>query len=83
MMASLLADKAGGIILIGGDFNCVLRQAVDSFPAGVGHMPKKSITLHAMMDEMGLVDVWRHLHPRKKDYSFMSQVHGSHGYLQI
>ena len=28
MMASLLADKAEGIISIGGDFNCVLRQTV-------------------------------------------------------
>ena len=55
MMASLIADKVEGIILIGGDFNCALRQTVDRFPAGVGHMPKKSFTLHAVMDKMGLV----------------------------
>ncbi|KAM7369499.1 hypothetical protein PAMP_000739 [Pampus punctatissimus] len=83
MIASLLADKAEGIILIGGDFNCILRQNVDRLPAGVGPMSKKSITLHAMMDELGLVDVWRHLHPREKDYTFMSHVHGSHSRLDM
>ena len=83
IIASLLVDKAEGIILIGGDFNCVLRQTVDMLPAGMGSMPKKSITLHAMMDEMGLMDVWRHLHPREKDYTFMSQVHGSHSRLDM
>ena len=83
MIASLLADKAEGIILIGGDFNCIPRQTLDRFPAGVGSMSKKSITLHAVMDELGLVDVWRHLHPREKDYTFMSQVHGSHSRLDM
>lgn len=74
MIASLIADKVVGIILIGGDFNYILRQTVDRPPAGVGSMSKRSITLHAMMDELGLVDVWRHLHPRVKEYTFMSQV---------
>ena len=83
MIASLLADKAEGIILIGGDFNCILRQNVDRLPARVGPMSKKSITLHAMMDELGLVDVWRHIHPREKDYTFMSHVHGSHSRLDM
>lgn len=67
MIASSLADKAEGIILIGG----VLRQTVDRLPLGVGAMSRKSRTLHIMMDELGLVDVWHHLHPREKDYSFM------------
>lgn len=83
MIASLLADKAKGLILIGGDFNCVLRPIVDRLPLSVGAMSKKSRTLHAMMDELGLVDVWRHLHPREKDYTFMSQVHGSHSRLDM
>ena len=42
MITSLLANKAEGIILIGGDFNCVLRQTLDRLPAGVGSVPKKS-----------------------------------------
>lgn len=63
VIASLLADKAEGVILIGGDFSCILRQTLDRLPAG-GSMPTN---LHAMMDELGLVDVWLHIHPREKD----------------
>lgn len=32
-IGALLAKKAEGIILIGGDFNCVLRQNMDRLPA--------------------------------------------------
>ena len=82
-IATLLADKADGIVLIGGDFNCILRQNMDRLPAETGSVSRKSSTLRAMMCELGLVDVWRHLHPREKDFTFMSQVHGSYSRLDM
>uniref|UniRef100_A0A671TK67 Uncharacterized protein n=1 Tax=Sparus aurata TaxID=8175 RepID=A0A671TK67_SPAAU len=36
------------------------------------------VTLHAMMDQMGLVDVWRHLHVREKDYTFIYALKEGH-----
>lgn len=32
----------------------------------------------SMMKELGLVDVWHHLHPSDRDFTFMSQEHGSY-----
>lgn len=58
-IASLIADKAEGSILIGGDFNCVLKASVDRHPADFSPRSKKTFTLCALMDELGLVDVWR------------------------
>lgn len=82
-MASLIADKAEGIILIGGDFNCVLRAAVDRLPAGSGSKSQKSLALLALMGELGLVDVWRSLHRKERDFTFFSQVHCAHSRLDM
>ena len=80
-IAILLAVE--GVVLIGGDFNCVLRQNMDRLPAEVGSVSRKSSTLQAMMRELGLVDVWRRLHPKEKEFTFMSQVHGSYSRLDM
>lgn len=82
-IASLLADKAEGIILIGGDFNCVLRASVDRLPPDFGPRSRKSLSLCALMEELGLVDVWRRLHPKEKDFTFFSHVHCSHSRLDM
>lgn len=64
-IASLIADKSEGIILIGGDFNCILSRTLDRLPT-TGPVSEKPKSLKAMMYELGLVDIWRHLHPREK-----------------
>lgn len=79
----MIAEKAEGIILIGGDFNCVLRPSVDRLPADFGPKSRKSFTLCALMDELGMVDVWRRLHPKEKDFTFFSHVHCSHSRLDM
>lgn len=82
-IAGLLADVMEGLVLIGGDFNCIWNQYMDKLPAGGSTISRKSSTLHAMASELGLVDVWRRLHPREKDFTFMSQVHGSYSRLDM
>lgn len=69
-IASLIADNAEGTVLIGGDFNCVLRAAVDRLPADFGPRTRKTLTLSALMDELGLIDVWRQNKGKKTDNFF-------------
>lgn len=82
-IGSILADKAEGITLIGGDFNCALKHCLDKLLMGRGPISKKSKTLNSMMDEPGSVDVWGYLHPREKDFTFMSPVHGTYSRLDL
>lgn len=80
-IASLLADKGEEIILIGGDFSCILNTKLDRLPIIIGPQSKMSKSLSDMTKEFGLMEVWRHLHPNDRDFTFMSQVHGS--YIRI
>lgn len=82
-IASLIAEKSEGMILVGGDFNCTLKAAVDRLPAHNGPKSKKSCSLNTMIKELGLVDVWRQLHPREKDFTFYSHVHRSHSRIDM
>lgn len=50
---------------------------LNGLPIDIGPKPKKSTTLGAMMDVIGLADVWRSHHPREREFTFMSHVHGS------
>lgn len=76
--ATLLADKSEGIILVGGNFNCTMDSKLDRLPATRKTQSKMSKGLSDIMKELGLVDIWRQLHPYERDFTFMSQVHGSY-----
>lgn len=82
-IASKLADEGEGIIVVGGDYNCVLNSNIDRLPADKGPRTRKSVTLLGMMDGLGLIDVWRYQHPRDRDYTYRSQVHGSYSRLDM
>lgn len=77
-IAALVADKSEGILLIGGDFNCILNTKLDRSPVIAKPPSKMSKEMINIMKEMGLVDVWRHTHPKERDFTFLSQVHGSY-----
>lgn len=68
-------------MIIGGDFNCILNARLDRLPAVTKHPSKMSKEFSNLMKEIGLIDVWRYMHPKERDFTFMSQVHGS--YLRI
>lgn len=66
---------------MGGDLNCVLNNRIDKLPSSSKPQSRMSKSLMNMMKELGLIDAWRHLHPKERDFTFMSQVHGSYSRL--
>lgn len=82
-IATLLADKSEGVIIVGGDFNCTLDSKLDRLPATRQSQSKMSKGLSDMMKELGLVDIWRQLHPNERDFTYMSQVHGSYSRIDL
>lgn len=72
---ALLTTHAEGFIIVGGDFNCVLNQKLDKHPFEQGPKLQKTKVLCNMIEEMGLVDIWRQKHPKERDYTFFSKVH--------
>ena len=38
---------------------------------------KETRALNAILDELDLIDIYRTLHPRTKEYSFYSKAHGT------
>ena len=81
-VATLLADKSEGIILVGGDFNCTLDSKLDRLPTIRKSQSKMSKGLSDMMKELGLVNIWRQLH-LMRDLTLMSQVHGSYSRIDL
>lgn len=82
-IATLLAEKSEGIIIVGGDFNCTLNPKLDRLPAIRKPQSKMSKGLSCMMKELGVVDIWRQLHPNGRDFTYMSQVHGSYSRIDL
>lgn len=51
---------------------------LDRLPVTIRPQSRMSKNFVSMMKELGLIDVWRHLHPSDRDFTYMSQVHGSY-----
>lgn len=77
-IAALVTDKSEGILIMGGDFNSILNSKLDRSPILIKPLSKTSKEITNLMNEMGLVDVWRFLHPKERDFTFFSHVHGSY-----
>lgn len=70
----LISSESQGTLICAGDFNTVISNKWDT------SNNKRNISLQSKLlrrgfDEMGLLDVWRDLHPSEKDYTFYSAPH--------
>lgn len=73
----LMTSEGEGILIVGGDLNQRLNPQLDSTSqTHVKNLLGKKIT--DMMSELGIMDVWRELHLRIKDYTFYSAPHNNY-----
>lgn len=77
-ICEMIIEKSKGIFLIGGDFNCILSNRMDKNPPSFAMPSGTSRILKQMMEDLGLIDAWRHIHPRDRDYTFYSNPHSSY-----
>ncbi len=73
----LIASEASGVLICGGDWNIQLKPKFDSSNKLKKLNPNAKITKKMMM-ELGLIDVWRELHPTDRQFTFYSASHGVH-----
>lgn len=59
-VCELIIEKVNGIILIGGDFNCVLLDRMDKDSPSFATLYGASQALKHMIEDLGLMDAWRH-----------------------
>lgn len=69
-----IAIETEGILICGGDFNVVMNHNLDTTSP---KRSKKHLTkfINTSVQEMGLIDVWRELHPVERDYTHYSVPH--------
>lgn len=64
--------EAQGILVCGGDFNMTLNPCRNSKGGKTFQSQKITKKINLMFFETGLVDIWRHLKPTNRDYTFYS-----------
>ena len=79
-MNKLLGGIADGHIVMGGDFNQIQDNVLDRTTYNKC-IPKDRQAIHLLMKDLGLVDIWRLINPREKEYTFYSHKHKSHSRL--
>lgn len=77
-VCNLVRSIGNDNIIIGGDFNQVRDMYLDksSQPRPVNDPACAAVDV--MMEDLGLVDVWKLFHPQEKDYTFFSHPHSTY-----
>lgn len=75
-----------GPFIIGGDLNCLMDAKLDcSGPRSGKDVTKghrsNSLLPSKILEKHQLHDIWRHQHPKERDYSFFPDRHASHSRL--
>ncbi len=62
--------------IIAGDFNQVVDGALDK-TAYSNNIPKDRMAIRLLMKDLGLMDIWKLVNPREREYTFYSHNHKS------
>lgn len=80
---SNVLQHSSGILLLGGDFNCVMSPHMDRQPSSKTPPSQMSKVLKHFITELGLVDIWKSRFPRSKDFTFYSHRHLSYSTIYL
>ncbi len=67
-----------GLLLMGGDLNCMMSQQMDRQPPSKAPLPRMSKMLRYQTTDASMVDIWRSKFPRDRDFTFYSSRHASY-----
>ena len=67
-----------GLGFLAGDFNCIRNASLDkSSSANISNL-RSSAVFKNICTNTGLIDIWRQLNPKLRDYTFYSHPHNSY-----
>lgn len=73
-----LSQFAEGLIVLAGDINMPLEPTIDT-SQGRSNIPFKRLAqVKKRLLDLQLMDAWRLLHPKERDYSHVSKTHNSY-----
>ena len=72
-----------GQIVLAGDFNQVWDGVVDKSKFRGRPSPRDREAIHMLAEDLGLVDIWRLVNPREREYTFYSHCHKSHSRIDF
>ena len=78
----VINKEAEGVWLCGGDVNLTLNYNLDttSINRSKEHISKY---VNIMMAELGIIDIWRELHPMERDYTHYSAPHQMYSRIDL
>lgn len=71
-LIELLTTKCKGTTILAGDLNLTMNAKLDSTSGKTHRAEKNASLLRKTCTNIGLVDVWRMLHPNKKEFTCYS-----------
>lgn len=73
----IITAEAKGILICGGDLNVIRNYKLDttSLKKNRTHLTRY---INTLLEEMGMINVWRSLHPLEKDFTHYSAAHKVH-----
>lgn len=72
---NLMVTETEGFLICGGDLNIRLQPDLDSSNRKVPETSTLYKKVCTLLEEVGLIDIWRDLFPRRRDYSHYSSPH--------
>lgn len=78
-LEQFLTEMDASNIIIGGDFNCLLNPAIDKNNKTPCNPSTSNVRnkIFMLMEEWGLMDIWRVRNPAKRDYTFRRGAYAS------